>query len=96
MQARAFIVVALTADALSLSAAGLAGVGIFFQQHPDSHDVFVRSMVHCPSPARSRFRSSHASLRYLAAVPIAAAKFRRLMSSLVSTATQCVDALCKS
>lgn len=25
--------------------AGLAGVGVFFQQDPDSHDVFVRSLV---------------------------------------------------
>ena len=27
------------------SSTGLAGVGIFFQQDPDSHDVFVRSLV---------------------------------------------------
>jgi hypothetical protein len=27
------------------SSAGLAGVGVFFQQDPDSHDVFVRSLV---------------------------------------------------
>jgi hypothetical protein len=40
-----FIVAYLLAFPRCNISTGLAGVGIFFQQHPDSLDVFVRSMV---------------------------------------------------